>query len=112
MKIYDISQEVFACRVYPGDPTPKKTVLSSIEGGDLYNLTEFSMCAHNGTHIDAPFHFINDGKTVDAVSPESFVGMAYVAEHSGALTAADTYAPLSLVYETTAELCRARTPDA
>ena len=89
MKIYDISQEVFACRVYPGDPTPKKTVLSSIEGGDLYNLTEFSMCAHNGTHIDAPFHFINDGKTVDAVSPESFVGMAYVAEHRGVMSGED-----------------------
>ena len=39
MKIYDISQEVFSCRVYPDDPTPKKTVLSSMEKGDLYNLT-------------------------------------------------------------------------
>ena len=89
MKIYDISQEIFACRVYPGDPTPKKTVLSSIEDGDLYNLTEFSMCAHNGTHIDAPFHFIKDGKTVDAIPLESFVGMAYVAEHSGVMSGED-----------------------
>ena len=83
MKIYDISQEVFGCKVYPGDPTPKKTVLSSMEDGDLYNLTEFSMCAHNGTHIDAPFHFIKDGKTVDEISLESFIGMAHVAEHHG-----------------------------
>ena len=83
MKIYDISQEVFGCKVYPGDPTPKKTVLSSMEDGALYNLTEFSMCAHNGTHIDAPFHFIKDGKTVDEISLESFIGMAYVAEHHG-----------------------------
>ncbi len=86
MKIYDISQEVFGCRVYPGDPTPKKTVLSSMEKGELYNLTEFSMCAHNGTHIDAPFHFIKDGKTVDEISLESFVGMAYVAEHRGVVS--------------------------
>lgn len=83
MKIYDISQEVFGCKVYPGDPTPKKTVLSSMEDGALYNLTEFSMCTHNGTHIDAPFHFIKDGKTVDEISLESFIGMAYVAEHHG-----------------------------
>ena len=83
MKIYDISQEVFSCRVYPGDPTPEKTVLSSMEKGNLYNLTAFSMCAHNGTHIDAPFHFIKDGKTVDAISLEAFVGLAYVAEHHG-----------------------------
>ncbi len=89
MKIYDISQEVFGCKVYPGDPSPEKTVLSSMENGDLYNLTQFSMCAHNGTHIDAPFHFIKDGKTVDAVSLEAFVGMAYVAEHSGAVLAED-----------------------
>ena len=86
MKIYDISQEVFGCRVYPGDPTPKKTVLSSMEKGELCNLTEFSMCAHNGTHIDAPFHFIKDGKTVDEVSLEAFIGMAYVAEHHGVVS--------------------------
>ena len=85
MKIYDISQEIFGCRVYPGDPTPKKTVLSSMEKGEPYNLTEFSMCAHNGTHIDAPFHFIGDGKTVDLIDLVSFVGMAYVAEHNGTL---------------------------
>ena len=89
MKIYDISQEIFDCRVYPGDPMPKKTVLSSIEKGEPYNLTEFSMCAHNGTHIDAPFHFIEDGKTVESIDLSSFVGMAYVAEHSGVVTADD-----------------------
>ena len=89
MKIYDISQEVFGCKVYPGDPSPKKTVLSSMEKGDLYNLTEFSMCAHNGTHIDAPLHFIKNGKAVDGISTESFVGMAYVAEHCGVLSEND-----------------------
>lgn len=89
MKIYDISQEVFNCKVYPGDPTPKKSVLSSMENGDLYNLTQFSMCAHNGTHVDAPFHFIKDGNTVDAVGLEQFVGMAFVAEHCGVVTGDD-----------------------
>ena len=59
MKIYDISQEVFSCEVYPGDPVPEKTALKSMQEGEVYNLTAFSMCAHNGTHIDAPFHFIS-----------------------------------------------------
>ena len=86
MKIYDISQEVFNCKVYPGDPAPKKEVLNSIQDGDLYNLTAFSMCAHNGTHIDAPFHFIKNGKTVDEIDLEAFVGIAYVAEHNGVVT--------------------------
>ena len=86
MKIYDISQEVFSCQVYPGDPIPEKKTLYSIENGDLYNLTSFNMCAHNGTHIDAPFHFIKNGKTVDELCLEGFVGMAYVAEHCGIVT--------------------------
>ena len=64
MNIYDISQEIFSCRVYPGDPAPVRQVLGSMEQGNAYNLTAFSMCAHNGTHMDAPFHFIRDGKTV------------------------------------------------
>ena len=89
MKIYDISQEVFSCQVYPDDPMPEKTMLKSMENGEVYNLTAFRMCAHNGTHIDAPFHFIQDGKTVDEISLEAFVGMSYVAEHRGIVTGDD-----------------------
>lgn len=92
MKIYDISQEVFGCQVYPGDPAPEKQTLCSMEKGDLYNLTAFHMCAHNGTHIDAPFHFLKDGKTVDAVGLEAFIGMAYVADHHGVVTGDDAAA--------------------
>ena len=87
--IYDISQEVFSCEVYPGDPAPEMKLLSSIENGGSYNLTAFSMCAHNGTHIDAPFHFLKDGKTVDALSLDTFVGTAYVAEYDGTVSGDD-----------------------
>lgn len=89
MKIYDISQEVFGCEVYLGDPAPKQSVLFSTEKGDEYNLTAFSMCAHNGTHLDAPRHFIGDGRAIDEVSLHSFVGSAYVAEIAGEVTADD-----------------------
>ena len=54
MKIYDISQEVFGCEVYPGDPAPKREVIMDVSNGDVCNLSAISMCAHNGTHIDAP----------------------------------------------------------
>ena len=87
MKIYDISQELLGCEVYEGDPRPQKTTLSSIEGGDLYNLSAISMCVHNGTHIDAPSHFIQGGATVDKISLSRVVGWAYVAEHTGTLDA-------------------------
>ena len=89
MKIYDISHEVFGCLVYPGDPIPKKDVLQSMQNGGLYNLTAFSMCAHNGTHIDAPRHFIKDGKSVDEIPAEVFIGKAYVANHTGVLLGTD-----------------------
>ncbi len=89
MKIYDISQEVFSCAVYPGDPEPEKQTLYSTREGDLYNLTSFAMCAHNGTHIDAPFHFLSRGKTVDQMDLSHFVGDCYVARCRGDLTAED-----------------------
>lgn len=89
MRIYDISQEVFTCRVYPGDPAPEKRMLSRIDEGAVCNLTAFSMCAHNGTHIDAPLHFLNNGKAVDHLDLRATVGMAFVAEHEGALLRED-----------------------
>lgn len=87
MKIIDISQEVFSCNVFPGDPAPVMNRRLGIEQGDICNLTEFSMCAHNGTHVDAPFHFINNGDTVDKVGLEPFVGDCYVAHCEGNVTA-------------------------
>lgn len=89
MKLYDISQEVFSCNVYPGDPAPQKQALASIGDGDLYNLTAFSMCAHNGTHLDAPYHFLQDGKTIDTLPLEKTVGYAYLTFFDGILRADD-----------------------
>ena len=80
MKIYDISKEILSCEVYDGDPKPTYTSINSIKDGDLYNLSAISMCAHNGTHIDAPLHFIDDGESVDMLPISHFVGECYVAE--------------------------------
>ena len=89
MKIYDISQEVFGCAVFPGDPAPERQVLSEIEKGGNCNLTAIRMCAHNGTHVDAPYHFCADGKTIDEVGLAVWIGPCYVAEHEGVVTAED-----------------------
>ena len=59
----------------------------SIADGSVCNLTAFRMCAHNGTHVDAPYHFLNDGKKLDQVDLNRFVGPAYVAEAEGEITA-------------------------
>lgn len=89
MKIYDITQELFTCAVYPGDPSPERKVELSIKDGAVCNLTTFKMCAHNGTHVDAPYHFIDDGKTIDQVDMKRFIGYAFVTSHEGDLTAED-----------------------
>lgn len=87
--VIDISQEVFSCRMFPGDPAPARQELLRIENGDICNLTAFSMCAHNGTHIDVPFHFISEGKTVDQTDLSAFVGDCFVVRHEGDVNAAD-----------------------
>ena len=89
MKIYDISQEVFSCKVFPGDPAPERQVMLRIPDGAVCNLTAFRMCAHNGTHVDAPYHFLNGGKTVDQVDLKRFIGRAWVTEHTGEIGAED-----------------------
>ena len=94
--IIDISQEILSCKVWPGDPEPEVTRLYEIKKGDVINLTKFSMCAHNGTHVDAPLHFIGDGKSIDQLSLEPFVGDCYVARHEGEVTAADAQ---NILYE-------------
>ena len=92
MEIIDITQELFTCNVYPGDPQPVMDRIQSTDKGDICNLTRFEMCAHNGTHIDAPFHFIGDGKKVDEMGLTPYVGDCYVARHEGDVTKEDAEA--------------------
>ena len=87
MMIYDISQEVFSCKVFPGDPSPEAERMLSIEKGDVCNLTKISMCAHNGTHVDAPYHFLDEGRTLDQIPLEAYVGDCFVVHHEGDVNA-------------------------
>ena len=94
MKIIDISQEVLSCKVYEGDPAPKANKIIDMEDGGVYNLSALSLCAHNGTHVDAPLHFFQDGKSIDEMALEHFVGECYVSEHNGDVTATEACAIL------------------
>ena len=89
MKLYDITQELFHCNVYPGDERPSYSKALDMNKGDICNLTLFKMCAHNGTHIDAPSHFIKDGKTVSELDLNRLVGEASVIHFDGVLTGND-----------------------
>lgn len=87
MKLYDITQELFSCKVYEGDPAPKVQPLLRMSEGGLYNLSAFSLCAHNGTHVDAPAHFIKDGKTIEQIPLEVFVGDCSLVRCEGEISA-------------------------
>ena len=106
MKIYDISQEVFTSAVFAGDPAPRREVLSSIDKGAVCNLTAFSMCAHNGTHIDAPYHFFNEGETVEKLDLSRMVGYAWVTEQEGMVDAEGARAILKAAKEACEEAAK------
>ena len=93
--IYDITQPLFECVVFPGDPKPEKIPLRRMTEGSAYNLTSMSLCLHNGTHVDAPFHFLQDGKSIDQVPLTKFIGPAWVESHTGDVTAEDAAAILA-----------------
>lgn len=80
MKLYDITQELFHGRVYPGDLVPSYDRVSDMTNGDVYNLTNLSMGAHNATHVDAPFHFYENGKTIERLDLIRCIGPCSVIE--------------------------------
>ena len=64
--------------VYPGDPSFHLEALSRAGAGAAYTLSSISLGTHTGTHIDAPAHFIPDGKTIDEYPAERFIIEALV----------------------------------
>lgn len=79
-RLYDITQELFSSVVFPGDPAPTPEKLAAIADGNAVNVTALHMCAHNGTHLDAPLHFIDGAKSVTDFPLETYIGDADVVE--------------------------------
>jgi arylformamidase len=89
MILYDISRDILTTQPYEGDPAPQVTVLSSIEKGDAYNMSQVTMCTHNATHIDAPKHFDDDGATIGKIRLSHLYGKCTVVTIDGVLTGED-----------------------
>lgn len=89
MKLIDISRELFSAPVYPGDPAPHRDLVRRISMGDECNLSGFYTGCHSATHVDAPSHFVEDGKTIDQIALSRFTGRCTVLEAQGILTGAD-----------------------
>jgi kynurenine formamidase len=75
MKMVDLSRVIY-------EGMPKIPVLSdvhvrkffSLEKGHPLNVTEISLPCHAGTHVDAPVHIVPNGKSIEELPLESFIG--------------------------------------
>ena len=84
MKIYDISLTVTPhLPVWPGDPAIVLERVSKMEEGEHNNVSRIAAGVHIGTHVDAPYHFIADGKTIEQLSLDVLIGPAQVVEIAG-----------------------------
>lgn len=82
MKIIDISNDLLTAEVFDGDPVPELIKNKTISDESYYNLSSISACLHNGTHVDAPLHFLPDGDAIEKYDLEKFIGPCKVLEVS------------------------------
>jgi arylformamidase len=80
-KIYDISVRLGEESIlYPGDTPYSRELVQNIKDGGICDLSKLVMSAHSGTHIDAPAHFIQGGKSLDQYEVRDFILPAQVVE--------------------------------
>ena len=65
---------------FPGDMTPEIERLEA----DGFRTANLSLCTHAGTHVDAPAHMSSQSVTLDMMPPETFWGLALLADARGA----------------------------
>ncbi|NMG59562.1 cyclase family protein [Geitlerinema sp. P-1104] len=91
-KLIDISVTLKSqMPVWPGSPGFKLIPEWRVEDGMPANVSSMNTDLHIGTHVDAPWHFIQGGKTVEHIDLNVLVGETYVVEFAGVdkITASD-----------------------
>jgi arylformamidase len=79
MRVYDISVGIDPeLPIWPGDSPIILDRVQSMDAGDIANVSRFGGSVHVGTHVDAPLHFIQNGKSIDTIPIKSLIGRAYV----------------------------------
>lgn len=79
MRTYDITLTISSdLVVWPGDPEIQLELVSKIQEGANANVSHITMGVHTGTHVDAPFHFIDGAETVENLDLRVLTGRAYV----------------------------------
>jgi arylformamidase len=79
MKVYDVTVTLRpGMPVWPGEPGMEIRRVMSIKDGMAANVSAFKTGCHIGTHVDAPLHFIEGGKSIEELSLDLFVGRVTV----------------------------------
>ena len=87
MKLIDISRPLYTGSPHWPSDTPTKFEFSArMADGAACNVGRISLSVHNGTHMDAPFHYNDRGTPVDQLDPELYVGPARVIDARGHAT--------------------------
>ena len=80
-KIIDISVTLSRDTViYPGDPTPEYELFESLKCGGIANVGGMKHGLHHGTHVDVPFHFKDEEKTIEQMPLSQWVGPVLVVD--------------------------------
>src|ERR1051326_5775134 len=91
MKIYDVTVPIHpGMPIYEGDPGVDIKAWSALAKGDSANVSLLQLGAHTGTHVDAPAHFIEGERKVDALSMETLLGPARVVRVPDEITQIDS----------------------
>lgn len=79
-KLVDLSYSIYQeMPTYPPDPKVGIVVYSTVKSLG-YNETQVLMGTHSSTHIDSPFHVVDDGMRIDEVPLEKCIGEAIVVD--------------------------------
>ena len=84
--IYDVSVPILnSMPVWPSDPPVKLTPKPppSRDKSHIVRVTGIEMGSHTGTHIDAPYHMIEDGRRLNQIPLQTLLGPAFVVEIAG-----------------------------
>ncbi|MCE5272574.1 cyclase family protein, partial [bacterium] len=80
-EIFDLSVTLGAeAPVYPGDPAYVREKVYSLEAGDSVTVSKLTLCAHSGTHVDLPSHYLRSSPGMAEIPPERFILPALVVE--------------------------------
>lgn len=80
----DISRPIHpGVPVWPGDTPFSYELVARIADGDSVNVGKFTTTTHLGTHLDAPWHYVDDGGKLESVPLEVLIGPCRVVDARG-----------------------------